>query len=1013
MTAGGKAGFSAALRALRERAGLTQQDLADRAGLSVGGLRDLEQGRVAAPRPATLRRLAASLGVSDEEAAGLVRLGQRANPPVHDLRIQVLGPLAVVAGAESVDLGSTKQRTLLAVLALTPNVPVHLDTLVEVVWGGRPPENAAALMHNRVSRLRQRLRPRRRAGRREQLLVATMGGYQLAVGDEQLDLLEFRRCAERARRAHREGDVASAYEWYQRAAGLWRGAPLADLASLRILPEVAALERERQSAVVEYADAAATLGHHDRALPSLRQVTEADPLDEAAHARLILALAGSGQQAAALRVYEALRRRLVDELGADPGPELAGAYQRVLRQEVPRSAGTGPAVSAHRQLPPDIADFTGREAELGTLRSALPPSGGAGTTLVISAIEGMAGVGKTRLAVHLAHQLVRSGRYADLQLYVDLRGHADEPPAEPATVLASFLYLLGVPGAQIPDGLDARAALYRDRLHGRHALVVLDNAAGGDQVLPLLPASPTSLVLVTSRRVLALDGARTLDLGVFTPQEAHTLLGRVAGEQRVAADPVAARRVAELCGRLPLAVVLAAHRLRSRPAWTFADLAARLEAAGDRLGELAVGSRHIRAVFDLSYRALDPPGQRLFRLLGLHPGEDFTAGSAAALAGVSPAAARHALEQLVDEHLVTPVTADRYRLHDLLREYACARAAEDEDAGDAVHRVLTWYLHAADAAVRRLSPHNVEVVLDEPPRLSDLPVFETEEHAFQWLTAERSTLIAAVTGAATHGRHDIAWRLPAVLRLYFERHSNWHDWLGTSQIALRAARRAADRSGEALILNGLGLVYAEIEQTDKAIECLTGAREIRRAIGDRHGEGRTLNNIGITYGRLGRFPDAVAYLTAALEIRRSTASEYDQSMTLGNLGRAYAGAGQHEEAIECLREALDVRRRLADPVGVAWALYNLGEGLLRAGRHQQALAPLAEARDIFRAKHCPRLEAGTLVVLGDSLLLAGEPERARECWQQALDGFDALDHPEAEALRGRLARDAGVPVANP
>ncbi|GAA3776211.1 BTAD domain-containing putative transcriptional regulator [Plantactinospora mayteni] len=1007
----GKAGLPGALRGFRERAGLTQQELADRAGLSVGGLRDLEQGRVAAPRPTTLRRLAAGLAMSDVETAELVHLGQRAQPPAYGLRLRVLGPLAVLVNGVGVDPGSVKQRTLLAVLALTPNEPVHLDTLVEVMWAGRPPDGAAGLAQNHVYRLRQRLRSSASPTHPDHLLLASRGGYQLSVTDEQLDLLDFRRLVERARGAHRDGDLSAAYEWYRQATGLWRGAPLADLAGLRVLPEVAALDRERQAVVVEYADTATALGHHDQVLPVLRQATDADPLHEAAHARLMLALAGSGQQAAALGVYEALRRRLADELGADPGPELVGAHRRVLRQEVTRPAGTGPApVSAHRQLPPDMADFTGREAELRTLWSALPQPGEAGTTLVISAIEGMAGVGKTRLAVHLAHQLVRSGRYVDVQLYVDLHGHADEPPADPATVLASFLHLLGVPGAQIPDGLDARAALYRDRLHGRQALVLLDNAASDDQVLPLLPASPTSLVLVTSRRMLALDGTHTLNLDVFTAQDAHALLGRVAGERRVAADPAAARRVADLCGRLPLAVVLAAHRLRSRPAWTFSDLAARLDAEGSRLGELAVGSRQIRAVFDLSYRALDPADQRLFRLLGLHPGDDFTAESAAALAGVAPPVARRTLERLVDEHLVTPVTADRYRLHDLLRDYASTRARTDDGdggTGAAVDRILTWYLYAAHAAVRRLLPLNVEVVLDEGARPSHLPVFDADEQAFQWLAAEQTTLVAAVASAVSRGRDDLAWRLPAVLRLYFERRSNWHDWFGTSEIALDAARRAGDRVAEALILSGLGIAYGQLDQTEKAIECLTRSLEIRRAVDDRHGEGRALNNLGVTYGRQGKFHDAIEHLTAALEIRRETASEYDQGMTLGNLGRAYAGAGQHEEAIRCLEEALDLRRRLADPVGVASALFNLGEGLMRAGQHRQALAHLYEARDLYHEKHCRGFEAETLEVLGDCLLLCGESIRARECWQQALEGFDELGHPRAEGLRLRLTQHSG------
>jgi tetratricopeptide (TPR) repeat protein len=381
---------------------------------------------------------------------------------------------------------------------------------------------------------------------------------------------------------------------------------------------------------------------------------------------------------------------------------------------------------------------------------------------------------------------------------------------------------------------------------------------------------------------------------------------------------------------------------------------------------------------------------------------------------VAPAAARQALERLVDERLVTPVTGDRYRLHDLLRDYARGLALGDGgEAASAVDRVLTWYLYTADAAVHQVFPQNVEVVLDERARPEHVPVFGTDERAFQWLTAEHSTLVAAVTGAAADGRHELAWRLTAILRQYFERRSTWQDWLTTSQVALDAARRVGDRAAEALILNGLGLGYSEREQTTEAIECLTRSLEIRREIGDRRGESRSLNNLGITYGRRGEFDEAIRYLTAALAIRRTNCSLYDQSMTLSNLGRAYAGAGRHREAIDCLREALEVRRGLGHPVGVAWALYNLGAGLLGAERHEQAIAPLTEASDIFRANHCPRFEAGALEILGDGLMGAGEPARARQCWQRSLELYDGLDHPQAEAVRARLARHAEVPVANP
>lgn len=449
----------------------------------------------------------------------------------------------------------------------------------------------------------------------------------------------------------------------------------------------------------------------------------------------------------------------------------------------PATVGTSPAAAppvgsvggetgAARQLPMDIAEFTGRDAELRQLWQLVPADGdgsGAPGPTTICAITGMAGVGKTRLAIRYAHQLTQENRFDEIQLYVDLHGFAvDREPADPGAVLESFLRLLGVPADRIPHSTVERATLYRDRLHGRRALVVLDNAANEDQVQPLLPGSRASLVLVTSRRNLAgLDGARVVPLDVFTPGDAVTLLDRVVGEGRVPAEPAAATRVAELCGRLPLAVALAARRLRARPAWSLDDLARRLAPPDRRLDQLAAGRRSLGAAFDLSYHPLPAAQQRMFRLLSLHPGRDFTAASAAALADISPDAAERLLESLLDGHLLQQTVPGRYRLHDLMRRYARQRT-EAVDSPDerrrGLHRVLLWYLHAADAAGAAVRGPDRQPWQPPPGTGFDAtpthPIsFSDHRPALTWFRAARANLLSAAQLAAESGAATLARRL--------------------------------------------------------------------------------------------------------------------------------------------------------------------------------------------------------------------------------------------------------------
>ncbi|MBK1783456.1 BTAD domain-containing putative transcriptional regulator [Prauserella cavernicola] len=1003
------------IRDFRARSGLTQQQAADLAGMSVAWLRDLEQGRVARPRLATLRRLALALGLTHEETADLELLVQQSETPGYDLWLRVLGPLSVRVDDRDVDLGSVRQRLLLGMLALSPNAPVSRDELMEVVWEGKPPPTAVELLQTNVSRLRRRLASRQGDAQAGRVLTATQLGYQLTVTHQQLDVLRFRQLAEEGKLAWQRGDLAGACAALGQAAELWDGDPLGDLPVLHVHPAAVALGAERNSVVLDYAKVSAEAGRHGDAVAALREVVESDPLHEAAHAALMIALAGSGQQAAALSVFSELRRHLADELGVVPGAELAEAHQRVLRQEVDRPAPVGTVTRAHRQLPRDIAEFTGRAAELRTLHGNLTGAGEAGTATAITSIVGMAGVGKTRLAVRLAHRLLSEGKYGDQQLYVDLNGHADQPAADPATVLASFLHLLGVSGDQIPAETDARAALYRDRLHDKKVLVLLDNAASEDQVLPLLPAGPTHLVLVTSRRALALDGAQLLPLDVLTPADGRSLLARVIGERRVAGEEAAAHKVIDLCGRLPLAVALMAHRLQARPTWSIGDLASRLRAAEDRTSELAAGTRRVRAAFDLSYLALSPESQRVFRLLGLHPGDDFTAWSVAALAGVAHAVAQRVLDHLADENLVSAVAGDRYRLHDLLRDYARDLVAQDapEHRGEAISRLLEWCLHAS-AAARRVLVRSDEVPLDGIPAPAAVPSFDGTDATLFWLETEHATLVAAIDVAIEHELWGVAWRQSLVLRAYLERRSDWTIWIAIAHKGLLAARNDGDRFGEAWALSDLGIAYGQRGNPDESVGHLRQSLEISRELDDPDCLLRSLNNLGAAVAMRGDLQASIGLLREAREIDLTRGNGFLGARVLNNLGHVHELLGEYTEALGFFGQALERMNEIDDPRNCASTLHSFGESLIKLGRFDDAERALNQALDIDRRHRSRSGQAENLEALGDLYREIGRIPRALECYREAIVILEDLRHPHVEDVRKVLdaaERELGADAA--
>ena len=685
------------LRRHRIRAGLSQQQLAERAGVSLRGLRDIERGRVRVPRARSITALAAGLGLSAAERHALLA-ATRDQDGECLVRFGVLGPLTVWREGSAIPLGPAMRRHLLGLLALHSGVTVSRDEIVDVLWGDRPPRTCLSLLQVYIGQLR-RLLDIDHPDCRPATIALSHHGYRLVVDRGQVDLTGFEDLVTRAGQARSAGDVDAAASEYESALRCWRGPVLADLGPrLRHHPTAVAAAEHRVTATLAYADLCLDTGRAEAAVSWLRALVHDEPLHEGLHARLVLALAESGELAGALKLYADIRARLAEELGVEPGAELRATHMRALRREVGAAAAiAGEPARPPAQLPADVLPFSGRSAQLRQLDRL------AATGAALAVIAGAPGVGKTALAVHWAHRA--HDLFSDGQLYADLRGHSAAAPAIAVQVLTRFLRALGVPEGHVPADLDEAGNLYRTMLAGRRVLVLLDNAQSADQVRPLLPGSRGCLTLVTSRcrlaGLVAREGARRVPVDVLSPAEAGDLLARIVGDEQVRAETAAAAEIVELCGRLPLALRIAAANLAVGRHRTIAGYAATLR-SGDRLTALRVPEDErmtVSAAFDLSYRTLPPAARRLFRLLSLVPGADLRTGATFALHGGTPDETARLMDLLVDAHLVERPEPDRYALHGLLELYAAARSrAEDTDATrqSATDRLL-GYLRSVDA----------------------------------------------------------------------------------------------------------------------------------------------------------------------------------------------------------------------------------------------------------------------------------------------------------------------------
>jgi DNA-binding SARP family transcriptional activator/tetratricopeptide (TPR) repeat protein len=969
----------------------------------------------------------------------------------------LLGPLMVQVDGLELPVMSAKQRSVLAALGLPPGQVLSADTLSRVLWDAELPPGAVVTVRSYVKRLRQSLGPV--AGAR---VVTRTPGYLLNVDEGEVDVLTFRRLCEHGGRAARAGDWSRAADLLGQALALWRGSPLADVGSEVLHREqVPQLEQLRLQALESRMSARLNLGQHNRLIPELQALVAAHPFREAFHGQFMTALYRAGQQSEALAAYQRARDMLVAELGVEPGEKLRRLHHDILAGDpgAPRAPGEAPERVVNgqgrrshvvpRQLPAVAPHFAGREAALAELDSLLL-GGPDGAVTVITAVGGMAGVGKTALATRWAHRV--ADRFPDGQLYVNLRGF--DPlgaPVEPAAAVRGFLESLGVSAERIPADVEAQAGLYRSLLAGRRVLVVLDNARDETQVRPLLPGSPSCLVLVTSRTRLtglaAAEGARLVSLDVLSEAEAREMLAARLGAARVAAEPAAVAELVVACGRLPLALVIVAARAAERPEFPLADLVAELREGLDAL-ETGDAATSVQDVFGWSYRQLEVPEARLFRRLGLQPGHDISAHAAARLADLPVRRARELLRALARNGLLSEPQTGRYVFHDLLRVYA-ARQAETVDSGArrraALTRLFDDYLAMAGAAMNTLAPGERDYRPGVGATDADAPSVGTAGAARNWLDAERANLVAAAGHAARNGWPGHAIRLASILFRYLHDGSHYPDMLAVYTSALDAARLTGDlvaqadairrrcgidfrqgryqqaidqlelvlpiyrdageQMGHSRALTNLGLVLRATGRYHEAQSRHEQAVSLARAAGDRYAEAFASDSLGNTLCRLGRYEEAAGYHQRAIALYNQLGESVMEAFVLDNLGEVRQRQGRLAEAADCHQRALAINREVGCRFGEASALNSLGGDLYGQGHHELAVDHHRQALVLFREEGHPAGQAAALSGLGDVLAATGHPEQARIEYEQALAlAGEVSDRRQEARAHDRLAR---------